>query len=163
MRHAKIAVLSLVAPTYAVWREAITAHPAAGTPFRRLGAKPLRWEVALLVTGAAVAGAGAAMDIGLVTWIGLAWLAAAGFKVAARFVVPTRRLSSEEQFQAVFSLRGLVRVAVLVLLVRAVVLANWFGASVLGLILITLWVQGLVPVLLFRWLESRRQSHGNRA
>jgi len=116
-------------------------------------------EAAAVALGAVAAATGIVADIRLVAWIGMAWLVAAGLEFAARLVVPSRWIGSEERFQAVFSARGLIRIAVIVLFVLSVARANWFGAALLAFVLGTLWMQGFVPVLFVRWLEARRQRH----
>src|SRR2546425_5496678 len=139
---AKMLALSLFAPTHAAWQTAKAAHPEASTPFRRLGGG-LRWEMILAAVGATVVVAGSVTGYGLALWIGIAWLALASFEIAARFTVPAHWVIHEEQFQSVFSPRGLIRAAILLLFVRALLLADWLGAAILASVLVTFWVQGL--------------------
>ena len=158
-RLGRTLILSLLAPTYAVWREAEAAGRVPHTPFRRFRSLGFLLQIAFVVLGLVTVAVGLAADIRLVAWIGISWLVAAGLMMATRLLVPASWAGSEERFHAVFSIRGLVRVAVIVLLVLSLAHSNWLGSVILAFALGGLWMQGFVPVLLIRWLERRRRRY----
>ena len=160
MRRLANAALWLIAPTYAIWREAKSIVPPPIHPFRRWNPKAMRWETLFVVPGAVTLGLALKLGMPGLAIFGIVWALIGGFRLIARLIIPKRWVETETDFTAMTTAGIAIRAAFAVGLIASLALARWTLAVAFGMAEAALAISGVVGVYVLQRIIGGRRTAG---